>query len=120
MHINGDASLFAHLETIYLGVLARRSKIATNVRDVVEAADGATVLFFPARFDHWATQGGDGYAAYIGGAAGVSTDAQAEWWVPSFRDRSSALIAAADGSTVRPLKCSVILPPEPSWGPGGL
>jgi nicotinate phosphoribosyltransferase len=102
MHITGDASVFAHLETIYLGVLARRTKIATNVRKIVEAANGKMILYFPARFDHWAVQGGDGYAAQIGGAGGVSTDAQAEWWggkgggtVPH------ALIAAMGGDTVR-------------------
>jgi nicotinate phosphoribosyltransferase len=105
MHIRGDASLFAHLETIYLGILARRTRIATNVRDVVEAADGTTVLFFPARFDHWATQGGDGYAAHIGGASGVSTDAQAEWWgAKASGTVPHALIAAAGGDTVRAVR----------------
>jgi len=49
MHITGDASLFAHLETVYLGILARRTKIASNVRAVVEAANGKIVLYFPAR-----------------------------------------------------------------------
>lgn len=102
MHIHGDASLFAHLETIYLGILARRTKIATNVRRVVEAANGKTVLYFPARFDHWAVQGGDGYAAHIGGASGVSTDAQAEWWGAGASGTiPHALIAAADGNTVK-------------------
>ena len=101
MHITGDASLFAHLETIYLGILARRTKIATNVRHVVEAAQGTAVLFFPARFDHWAVQGGDGYAAHIGGALGVSTDAQAEWWgAQASGTVPHALIAAAEGNTV--------------------
>lgn len=105
MHITGDASLFAHLETIYLGVLARRTRVATNVKRVVDAANGKTVLYFPARFDHWAVQGGDGYAAQVGGAHGVSTDAQGEWWggkgagtVPH------ALIAAVGGNTVEAVR----------------
>jgi nicotinate phosphoribosyltransferase len=102
MHITGDAGLFAHLETIYLGVLARRTKVATNVRNVVKAANGKIVLFFPARFDHWAVQGGDGYAAHIGGASGVSTDAQAEWWGASASGTvPHALIAAVGGDTVQ-------------------
>lgn len=102
MHIRGDASLFAHLETIYLGILARRTKIATNVRRVVNAANGKTVLYFPARFDHWAVQGGDGYAAHIGGAAGVSTDAQGEWWGAGASGTiPHALIAAVGGDTVK-------------------
>ncbi len=38
MTIEGDYSLFAHLETVYLGTLARRSLIMRNVSEVVEAA----------------------------------------------------------------------------------
>ncbi len=102
MHIHGDTSLFAHLETIYLGILARRTRVATNVRRVVEAARGKTVLYFPARFDHWAVQGGDGYAAHVGGAVGVSTDAQGEWWGEEAAGTiPHALIAALGGDTVR-------------------
>jgi nicotinate phosphoribosyltransferase len=101
MHIRGDASLFAHLETVYLGVLSRRTKVATNVRDVVVAANDKPVLYFPARFDHWAVQGGDGYAAHVGGAFGVSTDAQTEWWGASASGTvPHALIAASRGDTV--------------------
>jgi len=105
MHIRGDYTLFAHLETIYLGVLARRTRIATNVRRVVEAAGGKKVLFFPARFDHWAVQGGDGYAAYVGGAHGVSTDAQAAWWgAEASGTVPHALIAAVRGDTVEAVR----------------
>jgi len=100
-HITGDLSLFSHLETIYLGILARRTKIATNVRRVVEAAGGKIVLYFPARFDHWAVQYGDGYAAHIGGAGGVSTGAQGEWWGATASGTvPHALIAAMGGDTV--------------------
>jgi nicotinate phosphoribosyltransferase len=80
MTIEGDYSLFAHLETVYLGTLARRSLVMTNVRHVVDAADGKSVLFFPARHDHWLVQTGDGWAAHVAGAIGVSTDANASWW----------------------------------------
>ena len=38
--IEGDYALFAHLETVYLGCLARRSLIMRIVREVVEAAAG--------------------------------------------------------------------------------
>jgi nicotinate phosphoribosyltransferase len=78
--IEGDYSLFAHLETVYLGCMARRSLIMRNVRDAVRAAAGKQILFFPARHDHWLVQTGDGYSAHIAGAIGVSTDAQASWW----------------------------------------
>jgi nicotinate phosphoribosyltransferase len=80
MQIDGDYSLFAHLETVYLGVLSRRTRIMRNVRRVVEAANGKPILFFPARHDHWLVQTGDGWAAHVAGAIGVSTDAQASWW----------------------------------------
>jgi nicotinate phosphoribosyltransferase len=80
MTIEGDYALFAHLETVYLGCLARRTLIMRNVREVVEAADGKPILYFPARHDHWLVQTGDGWAAHVAGAIGVSTDAQASWW----------------------------------------
>ena len=80
MTIEGDYSLFCHLETVYLGVLARRTLISRNVREVVEAANGKAILYFPARHDHHRVQTGDGYAAHVAGAIGVSTDAQASWW----------------------------------------
>jgi nicotinate phosphoribosyltransferase len=99
--IAGDYTLFAHLETVYLGVLARRTLVSTNVRRVVEAAAPKPILFFPARHDHWLVETGDGYAAHVAGAIGVSTDAQSSWWggrgigtVPH------ALIACYDGNTV--------------------
>ncbi len=101
MTITGDYSLFAHLETDYLGVLARRTRVATNTKAVVDAANGKPVLFFPARFDHHLNQTGDGYAAYITGALGVSTDAQAEWWgSKGLGTIPHGLIAAYGGDTV--------------------
>jgi nicotinate phosphoribosyltransferase len=100
--IEGDYSSFAHLETIYLGVLARRTLVTTNVRRAVEAANGKQILYFPARHDYFAVQPGDGYAARIGGVAGVSTDAQASWWGGrGIGTIPHALIAAYGGDTVR-------------------
>src|SRR6478609_1188541 len=46
MTIEGDYSEFAHLETVYLGVMARRTLIMRNVREVVEAAGGKPILYF--------------------------------------------------------------------------
>src|SRR5213080_507308 len=106
MTIEGDYTLFAHLETAYLGVLARRTLITTNVVLVLEAANGKPIIFMPARHDHHRVQTGDGYAAYVAGLVvgapiGVTTDEQASWWggrgigtVPH------ALIAAYGGDTV--------------------
>src|SRR5213083_1041204 len=85
----------------YLGVLARRTKVGTNTRLVVEAARPKQVMFFPARHDHWLVQTGDGYAAHIAGAIGVSTDAQASWWgSEGVGTVPHALIAAYGGDTV--------------------
>src|SRR4051794_11057160 len=102
MTVKGDYAQFAHLETVYLGCLARRTLVMRNVAEVVEAANGKQILFFPARHDHWLVQTGDGWAAHVAGAIGVSTDAQASWWggrgvgtVPH------GLIAAYGGDTVR-------------------
>lgn len=105
MTIEGDYSLFAHLETVYLGSMARRSLIMRNVRAVVEAAHGKPIFYFPARHDHWLVQTGDGWAAHVAGSLGVSTDAQASWWggrglgtVPH------GMIAAYEGDTVAAAK----------------
>jgi nicotinate phosphoribosyltransferase len=101
MHIEGDYTLFAHLETVYLGCLARRTLITRNVREVVDAARGKSVLYFPARHDHWSVQAGDGFAAHLAGATGVSTDAQASWWGgEGIGTIPHALIASYDGDTV--------------------
>src|SRR5215216_3929632 len=99
-------ALFAHLETVYLGTLARRTLITTNVVRVLEAANGKQIIFMPARHDHHRVQTGDGYAAYVAGQivgapVGVTTDEQASWWggkgvgtVPH------ALISSYGGNTV--------------------
>src|SRR5947209_9705416 len=79
MIIEGDYSLFAHLETVYLGSLARRSLIMRNVLEVVQAARGKQIFYFPARHDHWLVQTGDGWSAHVAGAIRVATDAQAAW-----------------------------------------
>src|SRR3989440_5864633 len=85
MTIEGDYTSFAHLETLYLGVLARRTLITTNVARVLEAANGKPIIFMPARHDHHRVQTGDGYAAYVAGQVvgapiGVTSEAQASWW----------------------------------------
>ena len=106
MTVEGDYTLFAHLETLYLGVLSRRTLITTNTIRVLQAATPKQVIFMPARHDHWKVQTGDGYAAHVAGEVcgtpvGVTTDDQASWWggkgvgtVPH------SLIAAYGGNTV--------------------
>ena len=104
--IEGDYTTFAHLETVYLGTLARRTLITTNVVRVLEAADGKPLIFMPARFDHHRVQAGDGYAAYVAGQItgreiGVTSDEQASWWGGrAIGTVPHSLIAAYGGDTV--------------------
>jgi nicotinate phosphoribosyltransferase len=104
--IEGDYTTFAHLETVYLGTLARRTLITTNVVRVLEAANGKPIIFMPARFDHQRVQAGDGYAAYVAGRVtgfeiGVTSDEQASWWGGrALGTVPHSLIAAYGGDTV--------------------
>ena len=101
MHIAGPYAAFAHLETDYLGVLARRSLIASNVRRVMDAARGRPVVFMGARHDDWRVQTPDGYAAQVGGAGSVSSDAGGAWWgARGVGTMPHALIATFDGDVV--------------------
>src|SRR5438874_7538541 len=104
--IEGDYTTFAHPETPYLGTLARRTLITTNVVRVLEAANGKPIIFMPARFDHHRVQAGDGYAAYVAGQVtgfeiGVTSDEQASWWGGrAIGTVPHSLIAAYGGDTV--------------------
>ena len=106
MHIEGDYTAFAHLETPMLGTLARRTLITTNVVHMLEAANGKPIIFMPARHDHHRIQTGDGYAAYVAGQItgaeiGVTTNEQASWWGGrSIGTVPHSLIASYGGDTV--------------------
>src|SRR5262249_33241154 len=91
IRIRGRYRDFALLETPILGVLTRASRIATAVYNVLQAANGKPVLFFPARFDLPEVQSVDGYAYWLavqrynhdsGKRVNplVSTNAQGAWW----------------------------------------
>src|SRR5213593_1924738 len=100
MHIEGDYAAFAHLETLYLGALSEGTRVATNTRDVVAAARAKPVIMFGARHQGHEAQAGSGYAAYVGGAVGVSTDEQGEWWGSTgLGTVPHALIAVYGGDT---------------------
>lgn len=91
LKIRGRYRDFAMLETPILGSLTEASRIATNVYQILEAARGKDILFFPARFSHYKLQALHGYAYTLGvsaynrdyGASSnryVSTDEQGSWW----------------------------------------
>jgi nicotinate phosphoribosyltransferase len=110
MTIEGDYTAFAHLETVYLGTLARRTLITTNTVNVLRAANGKPVIFMAARHDHHRVQTGDGYSAYVAGQIvgapiGVTTEEQASWWGGSgLGTVPHALIASYGGDTVAAAK----------------
>lgn len=105
MTIEGDYATFAHLETLYLGVLGHRTRVCTNVREIADAARPKSVLFFGARDEHFLMQPGDGFAAMIAGARGVSTDAQGSLWGGTVLGTvPHSLIAAFGGDTTTAAK----------------
>jgi nicotinate phosphoribosyltransferase len=120
IRVRGRYRDFAILETPTLGILARASRVATNVYETLLAARGKPIMFFPARFDAHEVQAADGYAYTIAvqrfnldyaSTLGpyVSTDAQGDWWggygggtvahaaIASFLgDTSEAMLAFSD------------------------
>lgn len=65
MKIRGIYRDFAAAETVILGILAHVSRVATNVYNVLIAAQGKPVMFYPARFDIPEAQYYDGLAYKI-------------------------------------------------------
>ena len=120
MHIEAPLAEVVSLETVYLGILARCTRVATNVHACVKAANGKPLLFFPARFDVPEVQHYDGYAAHIGGAAGCSTYEQ----MTGFNGNATepvgtmphALIAAFNGDTAAAsIAFAAARPKEKNW-----
>lgn len=100
LKIHWPYKLFAKLESVYLWIFARATKVATNTSKVVQAAKWKPILFFADRFDLFDTQNLDWYAALLAGAKWVATDAWGYsnnlkwiWTMPH------ALIASFNGST---------------------
>jgi nicotinate phosphoribosyltransferase len=80
LKIIGRYEDFGFLESMIDGILARRTSVSTNVREVLLAAQGKPVFSMADRQDDYLTQVGDGYASYVAGIRRVSTDAQGFWW----------------------------------------
>ena len=99
--IEGDYASFAHLETLIVGTIARRTRLCTNLRTMVEAARPKPVYYVGARGDHALLQPGDGLSAQLAGVASVSTEALgALTGKPGVGTVPHSLIAAFDGDTV--------------------
>lgn len=112
--VEGEYTSFAHLETLLLGTIARRTRICTNVRTLVDAARPKPIYYFGARSDHARLQPGDGLSAHVGGAASVSTDAQGSMTgKKGVGTVPHGLIAAYGGDTVAAaLAVAKVLPPD--------
>src|SRR3989344_4902653 len=102
MTIDGNPRYFCHLESVYLGILARSTLVATNVAKVKKAAREKGLAFFADRFDRFSNQTADGYAAKMSGAGLVASDSMGEWWgVKGGGTIPHALIACFGGDTVK-------------------
>jgi nicotinate phosphoribosyltransferase len=112
--VEGEYTNFAHLETLVLGTIVRRTRVCTNMRTLVDAARPKPIYYFGARSDHALLQPGDGLAVHVGGAASVTTDAQGKFTgKKGVGTIPHALIAAHAGNTVAAaLAVAKILPPE--------
>ncbi|MET3682679.1 nicotinate phosphoribosyltransferase [Alkalibacillus flavidus] len=107
--VTGRYQDFGYLEGIIDGVLGRRSSVATNVYEVVNAAGSAgiqkPIIFMGDRDDHYTQQSGDGYAAYIGGSTAQATHAMNEWWgKEGMGTMPHALIQMYNGDIVKATK----------------
>lgn len=80
LKVTGRYEDFGYLESVIDGVLARRTSVATNVKEVLDVAGDTVVFSMADRQDDYLTQVGDGYATYVAGINRVSTDAQGLWW----------------------------------------
>ena len=104
MTVEGDYTLFAHLETVYLGVLARRTLISTNSSASWRRPPASRSSSCRPATTTGACRPATDTRPMSPGArrpSGVTTDAQSSWWggrgigtVPH------ALIAAYGGDTV--------------------
>ncbi|MBR0295709.1 MAG: nicotinate phosphoribosyltransferase [Bacilli bacterium] len=80
LKVTGKYENFGFLESVIDGILARRTSVATNVKEVLDVAGKTPVFSMADRQDDYHTQVGDGYATYVAGITRVSTDAQGLWW----------------------------------------
>ena len=77
LRITAPYSSFGLYETVILGTLAHESGWATAAREVVEAAEGASVISFGARHVHPDVSARMEYAAIVGGCVTCATPAAA-------------------------------------------
>jgi nicotinate phosphoribosyltransferase len=108
MTIAGAYERFAHLAPLCLGVLSRRTRVATNARLLAEAARPKPVVTVPARNDHFLMHPGDAQAAQIGGVHPLSGAVQPPGRnQPRLQLVPHALVAAYGGDTVAAVRACI-------------
>src|SRR5690625_4590122 len=115
--ITGPYESFGYLEGIIDGILSRRTSVATNVYNVVKAAQYSgkekPIIFMADRDDHYTQQAGEGYAAFIGGSTAQATHAMNEWWgKEGIGTMPHALIQMFSGDLVAATKAYYEMYPE--------
>ena len=102
LKIKGRYQDFGYLESLIDGILTRRTNVATNTNDILEAAKPLDVFSMADRQDDYLTQAGDGYASYIAGIRKFSTDAQGHYvGIKGMGTMPHALIAMCGGDLVK-------------------
>ncbi|QQY77983.1 nicotinate phosphoribosyltransferase [Mycoplasma mycoides subsp. capri] len=79
LKITGKYQDFGWLEGMIDGILSRNTSIATNSKQIIEAASHKDVLNMLDRADNYLTLASDGYASYIGGFRLFVTQASLEY-----------------------------------------
>lgn len=102
LRVEGPYAMFAHLEKLMQGVLARRTRVSTGARELADAAGTKPVLLFPGRHDHLLMQRGDLIAAQAGGVLLLWSDRPPALRavVPALALVPHSFIATMGGSTV--------------------
>ena len=75
LELEGNYAEFGIYEGVIDGILSRATSLASNAREVVEAAQGKKIVFMGERSDHYSNQARDGYAVSVGGIETQVTDA---------------------------------------------
>lgn len=74
MTIEGPVQELIDLETMYLGVISTGTSIASRMNEICSVAKDKDVFYFGARHWRFDSDREISYAAWVGGAKGVSTD----------------------------------------------
>jgi len=102
MTIEGPMQDLIELETIYLGVISAGCGIASQMNEICEAAPGKDVFYFGSRHWRYDSDKEISYAAWVGGAKGVSTDIGAKTFGKKGMGTIPHSLILAFGDTISP------------------